>query len=198
MQSGQRESSALKQKGQATMKKFRKPLPLLIGFGILGVGLVLLNNNQVRARNRNGALPITVENTAPAPSLVRDVDNVRTPFQATCSPSFPDSGTIQCLLVTVGNGTRLVIETISGFLSLAPGSDPGKPFLQTTVNGVAAKHYLRSSLDTHNGRDTWTFTEYVRIYADPTTLVLAHADTGSTGNVGDATFTISGYIVPSS
>jgi len=99
-------------------------------------------------------------------------------------------------LVTVGNGTRLVIETISGFLSLIPGSDPGKPFLQTTVNGVAAKHYLRSSLDTHNGRDTWTFTECIRIYADPATLVLAHADTGSTGNVGNATFTISGYIVP--
>jgi hypothetical protein len=64
------------------------------------------------------------------------------------------------------------------------------------VNGVAAKHYLRSSLDTHNGTDTWTFTECIRIYADPGTLVLAHADTGSTGNVGNATFTISGYTVP--
>src|SRR5262245_32226075 len=106
------------------MKKFPKLLLLLIGFGILGSVLVLVKNNQVRAQNRNGALSVTVENTASAPALVRDVDNGRIPFQATCSPSFPDSGTIQCGLVTVGNGTRLVIETISGFLSLIPGSDP--------------------------------------------------------------------------
>ena len=64
------------------------------------------------------------------------------------------------------------------------------------MNGVAAKHYLRSSLDTHNGRDTWTFTEDVRIYADAGPLVFVHADTGSTGNIGTATFTISGYTVP--
>ena len=70
------------------MKKFPKLL-LLIGIGILGVVLVLLKNNQVRAQNRNGALPVTVENTASAPALVRDVDNARMPFQATCSPSFP-------------------------------------------------------------------------------------------------------------
>jgi len=48
-------------------------------------------------------------------------------------------------LAAVPSGTRLVIETISGFLNMPAGSDPGKPFLQTSVNGVTAKHYLRTN-----------------------------------------------------
>jgi hypothetical protein len=122
--------------------------------------------------NRNVGAPVTVENTASDPALVRDVDNARSPFQASCGiQTTSDSGAFTCQLATVAAGRRLVIETISGFLSVPQGVAPGapSPFLQTTVNAIAVNHYLRSSLETISGRDTRNYTENVRIYADAET-----------------------------
>jgi len=76
------------------MKPIRKLLLVLASFVVLGFVAVLVNSNPAGAQNRGGA-PVVIENTASEPALVRDVDNARAPFQSTCSPSFPDSGTIQ-------------------------------------------------------------------------------------------------------
>jgi len=169
------------------MKPFYKLLLTVVGLGILGVALVLVKTNPVVGQNRNGAAPVTVENTASEPALVRDVDNARSPFQANCGiRTTSDAGDFTCQLTTVGNGRRLVIETISGFLTVPQSVAPGapSPFLQTTVNAIAANHYLRSSLETLSGRDTRTFTENVRIYADSGTNVFVKATTDATGTAG--------------
>ena len=172
---------------------------LFTALGILGVVVVFVNNNRIGAQNRSGGAPVTVENTASELALVRDVDNVRAPFQTSCGiQTTSDAGAFTCQLATVAAGKRLVIETISGFLSVPQGVAPGapSPFLQTTMNAIAVNHYLRSSLETISGRDIRTYTENVRIYADAGTNVLVKAATDATGNSGNGTFTISGYIVP--
>jgi hypothetical protein len=97
------------------MKQISKLLFTTLGLGILTVVLVVVN--PVGAQNRNGAAPVTVENTASEPALVRDVDNARAPFQTNCGiQTTSDSGAFTCQLATVAAGRRLVIETISGFL----------------------------------------------------------------------------------
>jgi hypothetical protein len=180
------------------MKQTSKLLFTTLGIGILAIVLVVVVN-PVGAQNRNGAAPVTVENTASEPALVRDVDNARAPFQTNCGiQTTSDSGAFTCQLATVAAGRRLVIETISGFLSVPQSVAPGapSPFLQTTVNAIAVNHYLRSSLETISGRDMRTYTENVRIYADAGTNVFVKAATDATGNSGNGTFTISGYTVP--
>jgi hypothetical protein len=144
-----------------------------------------------------GTPTVSFSNTSKTPLFVRDVDNpTRAAFQLTCSSTTADSGSFSCNLGTVGTGTRIVIETVSGFLKVPAGISPGDPHLITTVNGSTANHYLRgSSMGKIAGFDSWLFTEDVRLYADASTTITVSANTDATGNTGTGTFTLSGYTV---
>ena len=149
------------------------------------------------ASNFPAAQPVSFGNTRTTPLFVRDVDNsTRAAFQLTCSSTTADSGSFSCNLGTVGTGTRIVIETVSGYLKVPAGISPGDPHLITTVNGSTANHYLRGSLmGKIAGFDSWLFTEDVRLYADASTPINVRANTDATGNTGTGTFTLSGYTV---
>lgn len=163
--------------------------------GTWNVGLT--GTPAVSVSNFPAIQPVSFSNTSTTPLFVRDVDNsARTALQLTCGSTTADSGSFSCNLGTAGTGTRIVIETVSGYLKVPAGISPGDPHLVTTVNGNTVNHYLRGSLmGTIAGFDNWLFTEDVRLYADASTSITVRANTDATGNTGTGTFTVSGYAV---
>ena len=115
----------------------------------------------------------------------------RAPLHAACEVIERAVGA--CTLITVPAGHRLVIETVTGRLGGFRGAETlVGPVLQTTVGGVAQRHWLaREFAGPHPtlNVDVYLVTHQLRLYADPGTPVVLEAPDA----IGS--FTISGYLV---
>jgi len=127
-----------------------------------------------------------------SPLTIRDRDNpALQPIQMS-GVTFAGTNPI----LTVPAGKRLVIEFISGSLSIASGQRFLSAYLRTAVDSGAnlRNHYFTPVLaGTSGGVDYFTISQSVRIYANPGTIV--YLGSSSTNNNGTFNGTISGYYV---
>ena len=128
---------------------------------------------------------------------VRTVDDqVRDVFQKTVS--FDVEGCGSHVIVPVPAGKRLVIEQVSaGGIDNAPEPRFLRFELSTFVDGEQGQHFLHSTTEGASGA-VFGASQHVRIYAEPSHIVLAvareYCGNGS-GISASATFSISGYVV---
>lgn len=147
-----------------------------------------------------GALAVvTACSTAPpqvqpvsAPVTSRDAEaGARALLQAACEVT--DRSVGACTLTLVPAGYRLVIETVTGRLGrFRSGETLAGPALQTTLSGVAQRHWLAREFVGTNATlnlDVYMVTHHLRLYADPGTLVVVETPDAL------GSFTISGYFV---
>jgi len=166
--------------------------------GITGTPVVGLDagNNTVKFDAVNNTVKIDPNN----PLSVRDVDNPAWhPFAAQQFGSWND-GAQQAgdTITTVPIGKRLVIEYVSVKGAVLTGQKMLAPGITLTTGGVVVSHYLTTSAfqGVLTGRDIYVSSQEVRLFADQGTEVFGFAfRDSSTGNGGNVTFTISGYLV---
>jgi hypothetical protein len=94
------------------------------------------------------------------------------------------------------DGKRLVIEYVSYSLFLPGGQSLVGFTVGTTVACDFAKHQLikfSESLDLESIRH-FSFSQEVRLYADPSSTVVVRADRSDVGSNGAGTVTLSGYL----
>ena len=125
---------------------------------------------------------------------VRDVDNPgRHPFQIRM---FPIGNGNASTNFTVPAGKRLVIEDISVFVSIAPGSTPEVTVL-TSVGGAEAFHFVPAAFAgaLFSGDDSYDGHALARFYADPGSTVRAdvHSNPGAASIQAD--MSVSGYLI---
>jgi hypothetical protein len=129
---------------------------------------------------------------------VRDVENpARHPFQATAACTI-DPGNIFCLNeFPVPANQLLVIETVSGFITVPPGQTAFHPLnvTQEPTNGVS--FFIPATFVVNDGTNLrFAVTQSMRAYAFPGTNVVGVPSRSAplTGS-GTAITTISGYLV---
>jgi hypothetical protein len=146
----------------------------------------------------NASGSVTVANPATNPVLVRNLDEPgRAPYHS--EGFFAIQGNVGGATVSgpsVPSGKRLVIESISGFISL----DHATPFqVAGLVVGTTGVAYAPAVFQgTQNGKDSYVFNAHVLAYADagqgPSVLVQFSDATLQTPGSG-LNAAISGYLV---
>jgi len=135
----------------------------------------------------DGTVQATAAVTTAGLTSVRDVDNpARQPFQFSLLAVAPNNQ------FTVPSGKRLVIEYVSGRLSVSLGQQLESVFLFTKVNNVSVDHYFTPILTGGVTQSIFTVSQQTRIYADPGTVIKLFT-LGAVTEFGD--LTISGYFV---
>lgn len=149
--------------------------------------------------------PVLVANTAAEPvpvalvpgtlATVKDADNpARQPFRVSGTGMFGDYTGLSVNLITVPSGKRAVIEHCSCINYLA-ATDNFVRF-ELAVDGAPAHQFVHTRVGTSYvpGVDIWSFSQPVRLYADPASVISAHGLRRSTGTGGIECY-ISGYFV---
>jgi hypothetical protein len=156
------------------------------------------------------ALPVSalIFTAAPASaqysSPMRDIDNpARQPFNfgknLVLSFNTPSQLFLSDPSFTVPAGKRLVIETLSIYVALAPGQ-LGLVKLGTLAGGVGVTHVfpLTKTYSLSSGEDVYTGLHSIRMYADPGSTVFITAERNTVAGIAlDAVFkvVITGYYV---
>lgn len=143
------------------------------------------------------AQDVTVVNTEKNPVPVFDVENpAKQPFQ-TSVLSFIEAGSPSGhAFFRVPAGKRLVIEYISGILSVPFGQSIVTFELTTTASRLTANHSVQISFaGVLAGSSQFTAGQLVKIYADPGTIVGVGAFRNTYTGTGRVSVTISGYLL---
>jgi hypothetical protein len=115
------------------------------------------------------------------------------PFQQQLDLRIRDGANAIFAPVTVPDGLRLVIESVSLYGSVPSGEVPDVS-LTSTVRGAGATYHLAlTKQDTRDKVDWITANQAMRLYGDPPSVVLLIMRPGT---AGDSAFTvsISGYL----
>lgn len=140
------------------------------------------NPVPVQAADNRARLAIVLNSFVDLPSGVPDADS---PFDG------PPGGAF-----TVPAGQRLVIETVSGFITAPAGQKPVALCVSTKVNNFIASVYPASGqlspVSSDGTVDFYTYVKPLTTYADPgTTVLLDCSRTNGSSYVGDARCTAS-------
>jgi hypothetical protein len=134
-------------------------------------------------------------------AFVKDLDNpARQPFAVNSGAiNFPSSSTnLTQELLTVPAGKRAVIEHVSCIDFLPTGINFVRMQLNYTLGGTAkAMQFVHDFVGSSfaSGIDVWSFSQPVRAYADPGTVVSMTALRRSTSGTGGIECELSGYYV---
>lgn len=136
----------------------------------------------------DGTVQATAALTGAPLTSVRDVDNpARQPFQFSLIAVAPNNE------FTVPSGKRLVIEYVSGHLSVSLGQQLESVYLLTKVNNSSVFHYFAPMPTGGVTQSIFTVSQQTRIYADPGSKVRFFTQGADVTEFGD--LTISGYFV---
>ncbi len=136
---------------------------------------------------------VNVVNTAASPVLARNQDNsARQPFQQVLmsDPQFPTAP--QSFVVPAGK--CLVVEYVSGYVTMPSGGIVSDLALLTSVGSVTAAHRLPVALMTTGVNDRFITCQLLCAYASPGTTV-AFGVGGSGAGPISTILTISGHLV---
>ena len=136
---------------------------------------------------------VNVVNAAASPVLARNLDNsARQPFQQVLmsDPQFPAAP--QSFVVP--GGKCLVIEYVSGYVTMPQGQKVSDLALQTTVGNVTAAHRMSVALMTTGVNDRFITCQLLCAYASPGTTV-AFSVGGSGAGPISTILTLSGHLV---
>ena len=120
-------------------------------------------------------------------------DPARLPFSDFVTSSISQGGnTGTANVITVPNGQRLVIDTVSVRAALPAGQRPAEAYVQTAEGIFFIPLSFGGFLA---NRDSWSGSEYVQIYVDPGTLMRVQWYRDGSSGIAFAEFGISGHFV---
>jgi hypothetical protein len=134
-------------------------------------------------------------------ALVKDVDNpARQPFAVNSGVSIMTQGqsSVTQALLTVPAGKRAVIEHVSCIDFLVSGDNFVRMELRHTLGGVAkAQQFVHDFVGGSllAGTDIWSFSQPIRVYADPGTEVTMFAIRRTLAGTGGIECELSGHYV---
>jgi hypothetical protein len=169
----------------------KKMMSIFFIFAALGIILPSLTFAKAELQE------VQVVNTENEPIPVYNVDeydiSAKQPFQEGFQIQFDPTQSGGGVSIPVPPGKRLVIEFVSGVVSVTIGK-VATFFVKTTVNGNTAKHFLQPiETEPSGGNYNWTVSQNVRLYADPQTDVQIFTNFTQSGS--GAFFSISGYLM---
>lgn len=157
----------------------------------------------------NGSVGVTgaVEVTNPAnqtapfgpkPLVVDAEEAARNPYTASCGVTVTGGGDASCQINTqsLPNGTRLVIDTIAGYLDTPHGGIPDRFELQVRPStGIINEYPVSFSVlsNTDAGQDVYQWMNRTQIYVDGGSTLIFDTFSPSSGEL--AKMTITGHFV---
>ena len=191
------------------MYKLKQSLIAFAGLFALVSAVALLTPQTGRGQKTSAPTPLNVNVVNPVkveadqPLPVRDAaDPARRPFAKGVNIFIePDqSGSFENIPfnVTIPEGSRLVIERVSGFVRL-PGGQVATGGIRVTTDGQPLPHELvftpaGSNIGLQSG-DSFVAADSLRLYADAGTDVIASIVRNSSTGVVQGRMVISGYFV---
>jgi hypothetical protein len=142
------------------------------------------------------AVPVAVQGTATVKLSGDPAAAAAVQAQGTCPQQCSADGFADVTLFTVPPGKRLVIEHVSGLVTLATGAQAAYT-LKTAVSGSFGGNLVDHVLaPAPAAGGQFTISNSLRVYADQGSSVIFHVDvTTAGGNVEYVLASISGYLV---
>ena len=165
-----------------------------------GIGVIVLSLTVTPARiavAQMKTLTTEIVNTLVNPVIVKDVDHAQQPWHQSATVFLQGaSGNVQTVFV-VPAGKRLVIESVSARVAVAPTDSVSVLNFITSVQGFGAFQEIQVSRQGSdlNGNPIYVGTHAVRAYADPNTDVQVQFGRSNITNSASAVITLVGHLV---